>query len=167
MKKLFDHVMIGGLLTATIILGSCQKEHEELPQSNEEQTIMANSATASLIERAASKDGSFDNVIDGTPCFSIQFPYTVYANGMDIAVEAMDDIPLAKELAGALQVGGNVFEIIFPVTITYSDFSEVTVNSRPHFEELVAECKGNGTEVIKCVDFVYPMTLFTFDTDRL
>ncbi len=154
MKKFFNYLLISGLLTMAFAFTSCQEEFEELPQPDAEQTILASSSTANLIERASSKDGSFDNVIDGASCFAIQFPYTVNVNGIDISIDTMEDIRLVKELSNGIQFSEDLLEIIFPITITYSDFTELTINSKADFRALVNECNENDADVIKCVDFV-------------
>lgn len=166
MKKLFNQLMITGLLTVAFVFNSCQEEFEELPNPDAEQTILASSSTATLIEKTSSNDGSFDNVIDGASCFAIQFPYMVNANGIDITIDSMDDIYLIEELVSGLQVTEDVLEIIFPVTITFADFTELTINSETDWRQLVQECSEDDAEVIKCVDFVYPLTLYTFDINK-
>ena len=94
MKKFLNYVMYTSLLVSTLSLGSCQKEHEEVDQVNEQETLMASSATAKLIEQTVSNDGSYDNIVDGSSCFDIQFPYKVNVNGLELTIDSMEDLEL-------------------------------------------------------------------------
>ncbi len=167
MKNLFKQLMFTGLLGVTLIFNSCQSEFEELPQPNEPQTIVASSSTAKLIERTSSNDGSFDDIVDGARCFAIQFPYTVNLNGIEITLNSREDLGQIRE--ALKQISSDLLEIVFPITITLGDFSEITINGVEGFRELVKECDDDDNEDddhIKCIDFVYPLTLFTFDINN-
>lgn len=167
MKNLFKQLMFTSLLGATLIFNSCQDEFEELPQPNEPQAILASSSTAKLIERASSNDGSFDDIVDGARCFAIRFPYTVNLNGIEITLNSREDLEQIRE--ALKEVSSDLLEIIFPITITLGDFSEITINGVDGFRELVKECDDDDDEDddhIKCIDFVYPLNLFTFDLNN-
>lgn len=164
MKTYFNRLLVAGLLSGALFFNSCQDEFEELPDPNAQETIVASSSTAKLIERTSSNDGSFDDIVDDSRCFAINFPYTVNVGGVELLIDSRDDIKLVKEVVSELPSA--LLEIIFPVTITFGDFTEITINSKEDLRELVEECKGDDDEDddhIKCIDFVYPLTLFTFD----
>lgn len=166
MKKFLNHLMIAGLFSVSFIFISCQEEFEELPGSDADATILASSSTAKLIERASGKDGSFDNVIDGASCFAIQFPYVVNVNGLDITIDSMEDINLVKQIASGIQVNDDVLQIIFPITVTKSDFTELVINGKEDLRELARACNESNDDPIGCISFVYPMTLYTFDINK-
>ncbi|WP_318342982.1 hypothetical protein [Flagellimonas baculiformis] len=166
MKSLMKKIGYVALIGIVSILSSCQDEFEEVNGDNEQQTIQANSTTASLIEKTTSLDGSYDDVVDGTSCFAIQFPYTVSINGTaDITINSLEDLQALKmTLAGQ---DNGALEINFPVTITLSDYGEIVVENREQLEELARDCVESATDdKIRCIDFVYPITLFTFDVDN-
>jgi hypothetical protein len=166
MRKFFNYPMYVGLLIFALSFTACQNEYEEINTGEEPQAITANSSTANLIQRTSTNDGSYDNIVDGTSCFEINFPYTVEVNGLVLTIESKEDIEQIEVIFDSIDDDENLLDILFPVTVTAGDFSEITVNSYEDLRELAAECKeGGDDEDIECVDFVYPMTLFTFNVN--
>ncbi|TDT47107.1 hypothetical protein CLV90_1178 [Maribacter spongiicola] len=166
MKKIFKYAMYVSLLTIALSFTACQDEIEEINNGEEPTAITANSATADLIQRTSSNDGSCDNIVDGTSCFQINFPYTVKVNGITLTIESEDDIEQIEEIFDSIDDDENLLDIIFPVTITAGDFSEFTINGLDELRSLAADCKEGGEdEDIECIDFVYPMTMFTFNVN--
>ena len=86
-------------------------EFEELPQGNEQQAIAASSSTAKLVERTSSSDGSFDNIVDGTSCIAIQFPYTVEVAGIQLTIDSMADLKLIEEIFDSVDGDEDFLEI--------------------------------------------------------
>lgn len=167
MKNLIKYSVFSFLFVATLVFTSCQEEFEELPQPDEQQTILATSSTAKLIERTSSNDGSFDNIVDGASCFALNFPYTVEVNGIQITIDSREDLQVIEEIFDAIEDDIDLLEIIFPVTITLSDFSEIVINNKEELIALAREClEGGADDDIECIDFVYPITLFTFDINE-
>ncbi len=167
MKNVFKYPVFLLLFMATLMVTSCQEEFEELPQPDEQQTIMANSSTAQLIQRTSSNDGSFDNIVDGASCFALDFPYTVEVNGIEITIDSREDLQLIEEIFDAFDDDTNILEIIFPITITFGDFSEIVINNNEELRALAEEClEGGDDDDIECIDFVYPITLYTFDINE-
>ncbi|MEH6618902.1 hypothetical protein [Maribacter arcticus] len=166
MKKFFKYTMYVSLLTIALSFTSCQDEFEEINTGTEPQAITANSSTAQLIQHTSSNDGSFDNIVDGTSCFDIKFPYTVEVNGLELTIDSREDIHQIEEIFDAIDDDLDFLEILFPITITAGDFSEITINGLQDLRELAAECKeGGDDDDIECIDFVYPMTIFTFNVN--
>ncbi len=167
MKNVFKYSVFSLLFMATLMVTSCQEEFEELPQPDEQQTLMASSTTAKLIERTAANDGSFDNIVDGASCFALNFPYTVEVNGIQITIDSREDLQVIEEIFDAIEDDVNVLEIFFPVTITYSDYSQIVINNMEELRALAEECvEGGADDDIECIDFVYPITLYTFDINE-
>jgi len=167
MKNVFKYSVFSLLFMAALMVTSCQDEFEELPQPDEQQTIMASSSTAKLIERTTSNDGSFDNIVDGASCLALNFPYTVEVNGIQITIDSREDLHLIEEIFDSLDDDNDLLEIIFPITITLSDFTEIVINNKEDLRALAEECmEGGDDDDIECIDFVYPITLFTFDINE-
>tara|TARA_R110002049_G_scaffold190967_1_gene359661 strand:- start:21063 stop:22766 length:1704 start_codon:yes stop_codon:yes gene_type:complete len=146
---------------------SCQKEHEEVDPVNEQETLMASSAIAKLIEQTVSNDGSYDNIVDGSSCFNVRFPYTVQVNGLELLINTMEDLQLVEMAFDALDDDENILDIYFPVTVTLGDYTEVTVNGKEDLLTLSEQCiEGGDDDDIECIDFVYPISLFTFDIGK-
>jgi hypothetical protein len=168
MKKFFKYSLQTLLLVAAFSFNACQEAFEELPQPDEQQTINASSSTAKLIENTASKDGSFDNIVDGASCFAIEFPYTVKANGIEITIESKEGLHLIEEIFDELEDDEDFLEIIFPIVITLADFTVIEIAGIDDLRELAQQCvEGGEDDDIECIDFVYPITIYTFDINEV
>ncbi len=168
MKKFFKSSAYTLLLMVALTFTACQEEFEELPQPDDAQTITASSTTAKLIEDTCTNDGSFDNIVDGASCFSIEFPYTVEVNGIQITLDSREDLHLIEEIFDAIEDDEDILNIIFPITVTLGDYTEIVINGIDDLRELAEECiEGGGDDDIECIDFVYPITLFTFDVNEV
>ncbi len=166
MKKFFNSLLYTGLLVATFAFTACQSDADDDPIIGDETSLSVNSTTAQLIQRTVSNDGSFDNIIDGSSCFNIRFPYTVEVGGIEITVNSEQDLKLIEKIFDAIEDDSDLLEIIFPITVTLADFAEVTLNNIEELRELAANCiEGGGDEDIECVDIVYPVTMFTFNVN--
>ncbi|WP_273273486.1 hypothetical protein [Maribacter polysiphoniae] len=165
MKKFFSYALYLGLLVVALSLTSCQEEFEPLPEEGAQtESIAASSSTAKLIEDTCSNDGSFDNIVDESSCFNINFPYTVKIDGVELVVNGKQDLEVIEEVFDALDDDEDVLDIIFPVTITMADYAEITINGIDDLREMAQQCKEGGEDDdIECIDFVYPITLYTFD----
>ena len=165
MKKLIKNVVLAGLFVAALSFTSCQEEFEEINGGTDEQeNFEAGSNTAELIINTTSNDGSFDNIVDGASCVAIQFPYTVDVGGIQITIDAREDLHLIEEIFDEFDDDLDELEILFPITITLADFTEIVIENKEQLRELAEQClEGGGDDDIECIDFVYPLTLFTFD----
>ena len=166
MKNIIRNLALVGLFSMALIFNSCQDEFEDVNIVNDEETITASSNTANLIANTSSNDGSFDNIVDGASCFAINFPYTVEVAGIQITIDSREDLQLIEEIFDELDTDEDILDIIFPITITLADFTEITIENTEALRELVAECTEGDDDDIECIDFVYPITLFTFDTNQ-
>jgi len=73
---------------------------------------------------------------------------------------------LIEEIFDAIDSDDDFLEILFPITVTTGDYTEITINGIEDLRELAAQClEGGADDDIECIDFVYPMTLFTFDIE--
>jgi hypothetical protein len=172
MKKLIKYSVYSLLFTMALNFTSCQEEFEKLPEPDEQETIMASSSTAKLIRNTSSYDGSFDNIVDGASCVAIRFPYVVNVNGLDINIDTREDLQLIEEIFDEMQVpnfeaGAELLEILFPITITTADYTEIVIDSWDDLRALAKECReGGDDDDIECIDFVYPVTFYTFDLNE-
>lgn len=165
MKKLINNVMYAGFVAMALLFNSCQEEFEEVGSDTQE-TLETNSSTAELIINTASNDGSFDNIVDESSCIAVQFPYTVEIAGIQITIDSIEDLELIEDIFDEFDDDEDVLDIIFPITITLADFTEVVIENKEQLRELAADCKeGGDDDDIECIDFVYPITLFTFDVN--
>ncbi|NKI33182.1 hypothetical protein [Croceivirga thetidis] len=153
------------ILSIVLLFASCQEEFEDIG-GEEQETIEAGSTTANLIQNTSAQDGSFDNIVDEASCFAIQFPYTVEVAGIQITIDSIEDLRVIEELFDAFDTDEDIVDILFPITIVYADYTELVIESKEQLRELAEECiEGGGDDDIECIDFVYPITLFTFDVN--
>jgi len=167
MKNFFSSTVYVILFTIALIFTSCQTDRDDILQLDDQVTITNTSATAISIQQASSFDGSFDNIVDRSSCFALNFPYTVTANGLDITIDSIDDLRLIEEIFDSIDDDIDILNIIFPITITLPDFTEVTINSTEELRELAGDCIEDGDDDdIECIDFVYPINFFTFNANE-
>jgi len=150
---------------ALLTLASCQKEAVEITEPNTQETFVAESDLAALITETSTKDGSSDNIIDGANGFSVNLPVTVYANGIEITVNSEADYELIEEIFDDSDDDTDTLEIVFPITVTMSDYSEVVVNNQSEFEDLRFQNSNENDDDIECIDFQYPLTLSIYNLD--
>ncbi len=146
MKKFFSYAVYISLLMATLNFTSCQDEFEIIGGEAEEQPITASSSVAKLIENTSTKDGSFDNIVDGASCFDIKFPYTVEVNGLEITIDSREGLHLIEEIFDEVDVYTDFLAILFPIIINAGDLTEITIDSFEVLRELAAECKEGGDD---------------------
>lgn len=153
------------MLSLSIALFSCQKEEEEHIDETEEETINAGSPLTDLLLRTSQNPGTFDDIIDGNSCASIVLPVTVVANGQQVTINTPEDILLVVQIFNLFPNDTDTLEIIFPITLQLFDFTQVTINNQSELEAIAALCGANDGE-IGCLDFVYPITFFTYNADQ-
>ena len=154
-------------LAIVLATTSCQNEVDVIgPDTSSAENIEANSATAQLISRTSTNDGSADNIIDNASCISVVFPITVTANGLEITLDSEDDLEVLEAIFDEFDDDDDVLDILFPITIITGDFTEVTINNEDELESYVERCvEGGDDDDIECIDFNYPLTFFTFNAE--
>jgi len=150
------------LMFSLTVFFSCQKEELSVQEAQieEQQANALNAQLMGLIQTVASHDGAFDDVIDNSACYSINFPYTCFFNGELYAVNsAADLVPFANE--------DNIVPE-FPVTITYANYENEVVNNLAEFQALAEQCNNGNifNEKITCLDVIYPVTLALYDSNN-
>ncbi|MCW9038854.1 hypothetical protein, partial [Altibacter sp.] len=154
------------LLSLTLLFGSCQKEEDEFIDETNEETITANSTVTQLLIRSSENAGDFDDIIDGNSCASVVLPVTVFANGQEVVITDEDDYDIVEAIFNQFPNDEDTLEIQFPITIILEDFTQVVVNSQTELDAIIAACDGDIDDSIGCVDFVYPITFFIYDSNQ-
>lgn len=154
-------------LLLVMFITSCQDEVTEITNPNEEDTIEANSSLANLMRNTAANDGSIDNIIDLANCLEIQLPVTVIVDGIEIIVSSQSDYDLIEDLFDASGNTTNDLDIVFPITIIFSDYTELVLQNQEALDTLIDSCNGENEEDddIECVDFQYPIVFSVYNTD--
>lgn len=153
------------LLLMMLFVGvSCQEEANEETPPNQEETIAPNSTLANLMRHTSSNDGTIDNIMDGSDCFSVNLPVTIVANGITLTIESIDDFSLIEAIFDENNTNEDTIEFLFPITIILNDYTEITIESVEELDAFIESCVANE-DVIECVDFVYPLVFSIYNTN--
>lgn len=149
-----------------VVFSSCQEEIAEITQAPQDEVLQVNTNVANLVQRTTTKDGSKDNIIDNASCLSVQLPITVEIHGLEIIIDSEEDFEVIEAIFNEFDDDIDNLDIIFPIVIILSDFTEITINNSDELENLISECQGENEldDDIECIDFVYPITLSIFDS---
>lgn len=167
MKKTLKQLSLFTLaLTMTLI--SCREEESVFIEGPEEESLEANSNIASLLQNTTAKDGSDDNIIDNASCISIELPVSVIVNNLEIIVDSPEDFQTIENIFDEFDDDNDVLEIIFPITIVLSDFTELVINNLDELEDFADGCEGENEfdDDIECADIKYPVTASVFNSNN-
>ncbi len=166
-RKLIKLPMLA-LLALVLSFSACQKEEENYIDATDEDTITANSVITDILIRTTQHEGSWDDIIDEMPCGSLVFPVTVIVNGQEIILQSQDDIQLVIDVFNQFPNDTDTLEIIFPITLELWDYTQITINSQSELNDVIANCmsNGQGNNEITCLEFVYPITIFTYNSQQ-
>lgn len=154
-------------LILALFITSCRTEDSELIQAPEN-ILQANSTLSTLIKQTSMNDGSKDNIINNSNCFSIQLPVTVIVNGTEITVTNDDDYNSIEAIFDELDDDNDELTITFPVTIILSDFTEIVINNYNELNNYSNNCNGENEidDDIECLDFIYPISASIFNVNN-
>ena len=148
------------LLTVLLLTLSCQKEELTVVQDQEETSFVADTQLMGLIQSVASHDGTFDDLVDQSSCFSINFPYDIVLNGKQVSISSINDLLIIKPYDEIVPV--------FPITITTANYIDFDVVSQEVFKDYAFAC-ANGLmydDRITCLDFNYPVSVSLYNRDE-
>lgn len=167
MKTPFKHLSLL-ILGLTLLLTGCREEESVLIEGPQEETLKANSKVANLLQNTTSKDGSDDNIIDNASCISIELPVTVQVGGLEIIVDDPSDFETIEDIFDEFDDDEDVVEIIFPITIILSDFTEVVITDMNELEDFTDDCNGENEldDDIECADIKYPVMATLFNSSN-
>jgi len=163
MKKFINlHFILA--VSLLFIFASCQKEEAELiDDTTTDDTFTASSNLTALLLSASQNDGSLDNIIDGSSCVSIAYPYSVIANGQQVDITSGDDISQVQAIFDQFPGDVDTVEIVFPVTLITENFEMTTVNNQTEFNAAITACTDAILNTYSCVEFVYPISCFIYN----
>lgn len=163
MSKIYNIIRV---LTILLIIGACQSEEHEILTEEDQQSFSEDSEFFTLVERVSMNDGSQDDELDESPCFSISFPYRLMIQGVEIKIASADD--LEEILENIEDSGMQEFSLQFPLTLTWSNYEIVNVSNMQELAKLKQECVKEITgknAPITCVDIDFPIKLFTYNVN--
>ncbi len=153
---------------ALLALTSCQDEEVEAITADEQEIIQSDTPLAVFMTNITSNYGAYDDILDESSCFSIELPVTIIVGDVTIVIETLQDIEDLEELFEEFEDEEDFFDFVFPITIIFSDYTEIVIESIDQLEGFIEECDLDGYEddnIIECVDFVYPISFSVFNAD--
>ena len=146
---------------------SCQKESAPAAPQDAPQAITSTSLLVKLINDVSAFDGSFDNIVDGASCIAIKFPYSVIVNGEALEISTKEELSEIELRFDAYELDEDSVEIQFPVTLITSNYTQIIVQDSSALSNIADQCIEGGADAdIECIDFIYPISVFTFDVNN-
>ena len=154
---------------------SCQKEAEEFIDETEDdqttggqsidgQAITLNSILTGMLLSASQNNGYKDNIIDGSSCISVNLPVTVIANKEEVVIQTEEDYALVQAIFDEFSNDIDFVEFEFPITVVFEQYNEIQVDNETVFNGIVKACQNTIEDTYTCVDFVYPISCYTYNT---
>ncbi len=156
----FFYLLIGILF---FTFTACQDEVIEETAPNEQEIIQSESNLANLMRNASANDGSVDNLLDNSDCFTVNLPVTIEANGITLTIETLEDLSLLEAIFDASNTDEDDLGFLFPITIILNDYTEVNIDSVDALEAFIGSCMADE-DLIECADFVYPISFSIYNT---
>ena len=149
---------LGSLVLVMMLIG-CQEEQLTVVEDQEEAPLALDSQLVGLMRSVSSHDGSHDNVVDRSSCFSIEYPYLCTIEGVEYEVNSRSDLKPFTEY--------DILTPVFPITISYLDHTREVIEDLETFQQRIQECADGqlNNDAIICVDFEYPVTLALYHSD--
>lgn len=165
-KKLY---FLGMLVSGLMLLASCQTEEFNTGTTGQENLSKSSPITGMLL-RITTADTITDNPVDSTSCLRLQRPYDVNIHdGQDndgwttYTVTDDESQQMVNNVIAVLPAGGDMVNLVFPLTVIRQDGSAQTVASQSAFDIVRGGCSSGGTDPMNCVEIHYPVTLYTYD----
>lgn len=151
--KVFFKVIF--LFTISIIFTSCFENETILIDENEENNLRMDDELTSLMKSVSSHNAYYDDFIDDCYCFSINYPYQIKIS------EELHTINSDEDLYQFSNTPNEEIELVFPVSVSLTNFENHTIKVKSEYEELKAQCEAGllYDEHIDCAEFVYPMRI--------
>jgi len=164
MKPNFRLVLILSFF-ALLFITSCQNEFlEETPQ-NQEETLVPDSPLTAVMRSTVINNGTVDNILDESSCFTVNLPVTIIANGITITIDSLEDLEVIEEIYDEFDDDEDDLDFLFPITIILNDYDDIVIENEDDLEAFVDDCLENEVEdSIECVDFVYPITVSIYNS---
>ena len=147
------------LLVFVLFLTACQKEETTLIDEPIDDAFTEDAVYKSLMQRITSHYASYDDMIDGSSCFSIDFPYACYVNGYYREYTQQEDLYDLNDT--------DDISLVFPLNLTFSDYNTATIESEEALVTFKNQCATGGLydQSVSCIDAIYPMRMALYHED--
>jgi hypothetical protein len=149
----------------SVLFFSCQKE-ENVVIDDTTQNLVNTSPLTNLISRVSQNATSNDNVLDGSSCFSVQLPVTVFLNGTEVVVATEADYQAVQDAIDAFNDDDDIVNFIYPITIQYQNFTTQVLNNSEDLEDVLEDCgEDDDFDEIDCITLNYPIVINIYDSN--
>jgi len=138
------------LLILVLALVSCYDDDSIVIVSDNTAHISAKLTNS--MKSIALHDASFDDIIDNSSCFSLEFPYQVVVNAELKTINSKADLETLHE--------NDEIEIVYPVSAVLFNYDKHQITSISGYEAVANACEQNfNLSPHRCLDFEYPVTI--------
>ncbi len=154
------------IIFLSLFMMACQEEETDTITADNQETIAANSDLAQLMKSATANDGSIDDFLDESSCFSVSLPVTITIGNTVITINSEEDLHELETFVESFNEDDYDIEFTFPISIVFGDFSEIVIENEEALAIFVEDCIDSNEEedIIECIDFQYPISFSVFDT---
>ncbi|GGE27693.1 hypothetical protein GCM10010832_05520 [Psychroflexus planctonicus] len=143
-----------------VCFSSCYENETIVVEENEEANLRFDDDLTNLMKSVTSHDASYDDFIDDSHCFSINYPYKIQVGNEIRNIENEEDLEHLNNYDVEI-------EIIFPISISLINFEKHSISSEDELESVKQMCNDGMfyEEHINCADFIFPLTLAIYNTN--
>lgn len=132
-----------------MLLG-CYSDDELVVESAN--TSHRSSEITSIIKSMSAHYGAFDDAVDATSCFSINFPYQLLLNQQPTSITSMQDLESI--------VADDEIQIVYPVQITFFNYEEHHIANSSALLLAKQNCDMDfNIRIFNCLQFAYPIQI--------
>lgn len=154
MKKI---VTIAAMYFLTV---SCETESLVVKNSDAD-NLSAHQELTGKILRMSQYATAIDNLVDGTSCFAVQFPYRVWVNNQLVSLTGPGDYQLVRDILEANGNNPDTVTLQFPVTVKYADYTESVLAGQAAFQAAVSGCLA--TDELSCIALRFPLEIKSYN----
>jgi hypothetical protein len=148
MKKNFYLIFI------LVLAIGCYNDDNEIVIT--ENTSHNNSALTTMLKSIAQHNASFDNKVDNSSCFSLDFPYQLYVNSELRNISSVSDLANIEE--------NDDIDIVFPVSTNFYNYEVHQAINQTEFNLVQNACNENFNITPNyCLDIQFPITIKEFN----
>lgn len=149
------------IIIASFFVISCEVE-ETVIKNAPTDNLVSNVTLTDKLLRMVQSPTAIDDIIDGSSCFAISFPFTAVANGIQVNLQDESDYQQVRNIQNESNSDVDTVVLQYPVTVVYTDYSEATITSQQEFDEIVANC--NGSIELSCMTLSYPVGIKSYNS---
>ncbi len=147
MKKLF-------YIAITLMLAGCYEEDNELIQSRD--SSHRTSEMSRMLKSISAHESGFDDIIDNSSCFSVDFPYQVYINSDLRTISDKNDL-------SEINPQDNI-ELVYPVNTTFFNYDFHQAINQTDFNLIKNTCSEDFDIISnECLEIEFPITFKEFN----